>query len=137
MVANHDRASTRGDRAGGSANELGGSADVEPGHAAVGTMHLAKGLEFRAVPNCRRYSESGGSPLDATRSFSNNLSYRGEPLIPLRQYGAGRLEPTIDVRPVADGYLRGSGRHNVNPPEAAAIVEEITRLCADDAYHPA
>ncbi len=66
--------------------------------------------------------------------FSNNLWYQGEPLIPLRQYGAGRLEPTIDVRPVADGYLRGSGRRNVNPPEAEAIVEEITRLCADDAY---
>ena len=30
--------------------------------------------------------------------FSNNLSYQGEPLIPLRQYGAGRLEPTIGSR---------------------------------------
>ena len=66
--------------------------------------------------------------------FSNNLSYQGEPLIPLRQYGAGRLEPTIEARQVAGGYLRGDGRSSVNPPEAAAIVDEITRICADDAY---
>ena len=66
--------------------------------------------------------------------FSNNLSYQGEPLIPLRQYGAGRLVPTIEARQVVGGYLMGAGRRNVNPPEAAAIVDEITRICADDAY---
>ena len=66
--------------------------------------------------------------------FSNNLSYQGEPLIPLRQYGAGRLEPTIEARHVADGYLREGRGRLVNPPEAEAIVEEIARLCADDAY---
>ena len=66
--------------------------------------------------------------------FSNNLSYQGEPLIPLRQYGAGRLEPTIEARQVPDGYLREGRGRLVNPPEAEAIVEEITRLCADDAY---
>lgn len=66
--------------------------------------------------------------------FSNNLSYQGEPLIPLRQYGAGRLEPTVEARPVEGGYQKESGRRLVNPPEAAAIVEEITRICADDAY---
>ena len=66
--------------------------------------------------------------------FSNNLSYQGEPLIPLRQYGVGRLEPTIEARQVVGGYLKGGGRRLVNPPEAAAIVDEISRICADDAY---
>ena len=66
--------------------------------------------------------------------FSNNLSYQGEPLIPLRQYGAGRLEPTVEARQVDGGYQRESGRRVVNPPEAEAVVKEITRICADDAY---
>ena len=66
--------------------------------------------------------------------FSNNLSYRGEPLIPLRQYGAGRLEPTIATRHVADGYLSGTGQRSVNPPEAAAIVDEIVTICSDPSY---
>ena len=35
--------------------------------------------------------------------FSNNLSYANEPLIPLRRYGAGRLEPTVTARHVPDG----------------------------------
>ena len=66
--------------------------------------------------------------------FSNNLAYQGEPLIPLRQYGAGRLEPTVTTRHVGDGYLRGSGARQVNPPEAAAIVAEIARIHDDPAY---
>ena len=66
--------------------------------------------------------------------FSNNLAYQGEPLIPLRQYGAGRLEPTVLSRHVSDGYLRGNGARQVNPPEAAAIVEEIARIQEDPAY---
>ena len=66
--------------------------------------------------------------------FSNNLAYQGEPLVPLRQYGAGRLEPTVLTRHVSDGYLRGVGPRQVNPPEADAVVEEIARIQEDPAY---
>ena len=66
--------------------------------------------------------------------FSNNLSYANEPLIPLRQYGAGRLEPTVAARHVPDGYLKGSGARVVNPPEAEAVVDEIVRICGDSGY---
>ena len=66
--------------------------------------------------------------------FSNNLAYQGEPLVPLRQYGAGRLEPTVLTRHVSDGYLRGMGARQVNPPEADAIVEEIARIQENPAY---
>ena len=66
--------------------------------------------------------------------FSNNLSYANEPLIPLRQYGAGRLEPTVTARRVSDGYQKGVGARSVNPPEAEAVVEEIDRICREQAY---
>ena len=66
--------------------------------------------------------------------FSNNLAYQGEPLVPLRQYGAGRLEPTVLTRHVSDGYLTGNRPRQVNPPEADAIVEEIARIHEDPAY---
>ena len=67
--------------------------------------------------------------------FSNNLSYRGEPLIPLRQYGAGRLEPVVTTRHVPDGYLKGTGAaRSVNTPEVAAIVAEIAKIHDDPAY---
>ena len=46
--------------------------------------------------------------------FSNNLSYGSEPLIPLRQYGAGRLEPTVATRHVPDGYQKGTSTRTVN-----------------------
>ena len=66
--------------------------------------------------------------------FSNNLSYANEPLIPLRQYGAGRLEPTVAARHVPDGYQYGAGARSVNPPEAEAVVEEIVRISREQAY---
>ena len=66
--------------------------------------------------------------------FSNNLSYASEPLIPLRQYGAGRLEPTVATRHVPDGYQNGTGARSANPPEAEAIVEEIVRISGEPAY---
>ncbi|MCC6315452.1 MAG: AAA family ATPase, partial [Thermomicrobiales bacterium] len=65
--------------------------------------------------------------------FSNNLAYSAEPLIPLRQYGADRLEPVL-VRHVPDGYRKGAQNNVVNPPEAAAIVAQIAACCADPAY---
>ena len=66
--------------------------------------------------------------------FSNNLSYQDEPLVPLRQFGAGRLEPPVKTRHVGDGYVMGNGARQVNPPEANAIVEEILRIHGDVAY---
>ena len=66
--------------------------------------------------------------------FSNNLSYANEPLIPLRRYGAGRLEPTVTARQVPDGYQKGVGARAVNPPEAEALVDEIDRISREPAY---
>ena len=66
--------------------------------------------------------------------FSNNLYYRAEPLIPLKQYGANRLEPVIQVQHVADGYREGRGQSVVNPPEAQAVADAIVKCTNDDKY---
>ena len=60
--------------------------------------------------------------------YSNKLCYGHEPLIPLRQYGADRLEPVVTAVHVHDGYVEGE-RNLVNPPEAEAIVKKIVELC--------
>jgi very-short-patch-repair endonuclease len=65
--------------------------------------------------------------------FSNNLCYQSEPLVPLRQYGAGRLNPVI-ARHVSAGYVKGSGQRIVNEPEAEAIVQQIQQCLSDPAY---
>ena len=65
--------------------------------------------------------------------YSNNLCYRSQPLIPLRQFGAGRLSPVIETRYVEDGYLKGE-RNFVNPSEAEAIVDQITDCCNNPDY---
>jgi len=65
--------------------------------------------------------------------FSNNLCYRSEPLIPLRQYGADRLPPIRVVR-VFDGYRAGSETKVINPPEAQALVDQLVQCCKDPAY---
>lgn len=65
--------------------------------------------------------------------FSNNLCYRSQPLIPLKQYGAGRLSPVVITRHVKDGYVKGN-QSVVNPPEADAICKEIVRCCKDPIY---
>lgn len=67
--------------------------------------------------------------------FSNQIAYLPENirLLPVRQYGADRLEP-IQVVHVADGYEAGKSGANVNAPEADAIVEQIQACLADPAY---
>jgi len=65
--------------------------------------------------------------------FSNNLSYTTEPLIPLRQYGADRLEPVRTVF-VKDGYRKGASDDIENAPEAKAIVAQIAECCEDPVY---
>ncbi len=63
--------------------------------------------------------------------FSNDLCYREHPLVPLKQFGAGRLAPAVQVRHVHNGYTHDG---EVNDPEARAIVEQIVRCIADPAY---
>ena len=65
--------------------------------------------------------------------FSNNLSYSNEPLIPLRQYGAERIEP-VRTEFIKEGYRKGSSDDIVNPPEAEAIVSKIAECAEDPAY---
>ncbi|MGH9425320.1 MAG: AAA domain-containing protein, partial [Terriglobia bacterium] len=66
--------------------------------------------------------------------FSNNLCYASQPLIPLRQFGSGRLEPILVAEHVAAGYLSGHAPRVNNPPEAEAIAQQIKRCCEDRAY---
>jgi len=65
--------------------------------------------------------------------FSNSLCYQAEPLVPLRQYGAGRLTPVV-ARHVPTGYVKGSNTRIVNEPEAEAIVQQIHQCLSDPAY---
>lgn len=65
--------------------------------------------------------------------FSNDLSYRDSPLIPLRQYPAERLEPILTTH-VENGYREGGSSRALNRPEADAIVDQIERCCADPRY---
>lgn len=66
--------------------------------------------------------------------FSNQISYKGIPLIPLRQYGASRLPP-LKKTLVADAVSKiGSGRHPQNEKEAQAIVDQIQKCIREPAY---
>lgn len=66
--------------------------------------------------------------------FSNRIAYEpdGVRLMPVRQFGADRLDP---IKPVflEDGYQRGT-TNKINPVEADAIVEHIEKCCADPRY---
>jgi len=65
--------------------------------------------------------------------FSNDLCYRTDPLIPLRQYPPDRLEP-LKITSIRNGYREGSGNRVINRPEADALVEAIEKCCMDDRY---
>ncbi|MGH3684671.1 MAG: AAA domain-containing protein [Pseudonocardiaceae bacterium] len=66
--------------------------------------------------------------------FSNRIAYEpdGVRLVPVRQFGADRLDP---IKPVflKDGYQRGT-TDKTNPVEADAIVEQIEKCCVDPRY---
>jgi very-short-patch-repair endonuclease len=64
-------------------------------------------------------------------NFSNRIAYEPENirLIPVRQYGADRLEPIKPVL-VDGGYIRGT-TYKTNPPEAEALAEQIV-ACAEN-----
>ena len=65
--------------------------------------------------------------------FSNDLCYRTDPLIPLRQYPPDRLEP-LKTTSIQSGYREGTGNRVINRPEADALVEVIEKCCMDDRY---
>ena len=67
--------------------------------------------------------------------FSNRIAYEpdGVRLIPVRQFGADRLEPIRTVF-VEDGYERGASTSSTNPPEVDAIVDQIEKCLADPRY---
>ncbi len=65
--------------------------------------------------------------------FPNKIAYADAPLIPLRQYGSGRLEPLV-ARFVEGAETRGTTGNRVNDREAEHIVATIEELCADPRY---
>ncbi|WP_307857471.1 AAA domain-containing protein [Mycobacterium sp. SM1] len=64
--------------------------------------------------------------------FSNRIAYEPEGirLVPVRQFGAERLDP-IKVVYLPDGY---EADNKTNPVEAEAIVEQITKCIAEPKY---
>lgn len=66
--------------------------------------------------------------------FSNNLCYGSQPLVPLRQFGAGRLQPVLMTRHIETGYQRGHSPKVDNPSEAEAIARQIQQCCEDPVY---
>lgn len=64
--------------------------------------------------------------------FSNRIAYEPEGirLVPVRQFGADRLDP-IKLVHVRDGY---EATNKTNPAEADAIVDQILKCFADPAY---
>jgi very-short-patch-repair endonuclease len=66
--------------------------------------------------------------------FSNKLCYSNEPLLPLRQFGDGRIEPVVVARRVPEGHMEGASPNVVNRGEAEAIVKQIAKLIADPTY---
>lgn len=65
--------------------------------------------------------------------FSNLISYRDKPLIPLRQYPAKRLEPLKSVY-LPHGIREGSSSTTYNEVEADAIVQEIKNCTENPTY---
>jgi very-short-patch-repair endonuclease len=65
--------------------------------------------------------------------FSNDLCYRTDPLIPLRQYPPDRLEPIKFVY-VSNGYREGHLQRVINRPEAEALVDMVVKCCKDERY---
>jgi very-short-patch-repair endonuclease len=66
--------------------------------------------------------------------FSNRIAYEpdGVRLVPVRQFGADRLDP---IKPVLleNGYQHGT-TNKVNPVEADTVVEQIEKCCVDPRY---
>ena len=135
---------------------VGDDKQIHPTDAGVNfeAVNQLRDRYLRYLPHADAFGAQGGSFFDLAEiffkgrirlrehfrcmpeiiQFSNNLSYAAEPLIPLRQYGAGRLEPPVATRHVPDGYQQGTASRAVNPPEAEAVVGEIASICKNPAY---
>lgn len=66
--------------------------------------------------------------------FSIDLCYSHTPLIPLKQFGLDRLQP-LDHVFIQNGYVQGENSNIKNEPEAEAIVNKISQMCADEKYN--
>ncbi|WP_238419013.1 AAA domain-containing protein [Gordonia sp. 'Campus'] len=64
--------------------------------------------------------------------FSSRQFYGNSPLIPVRQYGADRLEPLRGV--AVEGASTGTGAGIINEAEIAAVVDSLRHCLADPAY---
>ncbi len=74
---------------------------------------------FRSMPEIIEYS---------SRQF-----YPDSPLVPVRQFGADRLPPLRSVF-VPDATATGDSSGLTNSVEAQALVDQVVRCAADDAY---
>lgn len=95
-------------------------------------------IDSSLFDHARRYLSAGVPLREHFRCvpeiirFSNELSYQGNPLIPLRQVGKNRLEP-LKTTYLADGQRKG----DINDAEAYAMVDAIARCHEDPAYEEA
>ncbi|PVZ10998.1 AAA domain-containing protein [Actinomycetospora cinnamomea] len=82
---------------------------------------------FRSMPEIVGWSsrEFYAGPDDA--------GVHGEPLVPLRQFGADRLPPLRGTY-VPGASVRGQGSSLANEAEAAALADAVARCAADPAY---
>ncbi|MGW3547011.1 AAA domain-containing protein [Janibacter hoylei] len=67
--------------------------------------------------------------------FSNRIAYEpnGIRLVPVRQFGADRLEP-IKITRTADAYEEGASGAKVNRDEARALVDALKECLEDPSY---
>lgn len=67
--------------------------------------------------------------------FSNRIAYEpdGIRLVPVRQFGANRLEP-IKITRTPDGFEEGSSGSKINRVEATALVSQLVSCLDDPAY---
>ncbi|MGN9846523.1 AAA domain-containing protein [Nonomuraea sp. H19] len=63
----------------------------------------------------------------------SSRQFYDDKLVPLRQFGAERLDP-LQVVHVEDGYVEGAERRIRNEPEAKQIVDTLAKLFADPRY---
>lgn len=103
--------------------EYADSFDVESSLFAHGLIRFSNRISLREHFRC----------MPEIIRFSNDLCYRTDPLIPLRQYPPDRLEP-LKAMPVQDGYREGAGNQVINRPEADALVDSIEKCCMDERY---
>ena len=66
--------------------------------------------------------------------FSNNHFYADDPLIPLRQFGGGRITPVVRTEYVQGGAVIGQGTNRRNELEARRVVDLVVSYCKEPRY---